>query len=121
MNLRYLLDEHAPHALQKYVSGADPVLDVWKLGDASAPPLGTLDPQILIWREANDFVLVTNNRKSMPLHLADHLHAGNHVPGIFVLDTRLTLQQMGEDLILIALRSFDDEHRDLITFLPLSI
>jgi hypothetical protein len=32
---------------------------------------------------------VTNNRKSKPRHLADHLAGGRHVPGIFVLARRL--------------------------------
>ena len=46
-------------------------LTVWAVGDAGCPTKGTLDPEILVWCEANGFILVTNNRVSMLVHLSD--------------------------------------------------
>ena len=52
-----------------------------------------VDPDILLWCEANQFSLITNNRHTMPLHLQDHLTAGRHVPGIFILNDRMSIGQ----------------------------
>ncbi len=61
-------------------------MGVLRVGQADTPPLGPSDPDILRWCESNAVSLVTNNRRSMPGHLREHLAAGQHVPGIFILD-----------------------------------
>jgi len=65
-----------PLAYRTQLLSREPRLTIWKIGMPGVPPSGTLDPEILLWCEGNDFILVTNNRKSMPVHLADHLAAG---------------------------------------------
>ena len=119
MSLKYLLDEHIPHALTSAIARLEPSLTVSAIGDATAPPCGTLDPQLLEWCESEGFVLITNNRRSMPVHLADHLARGHHVPGIFVITSGWSLSQIAEHLVLVALASFDDEYRDQIRNLPI--
>ena len=118
--MRYLLDEHIDPVLRRELLRADPALEVWIIGDPGAPPRGTLDPDILMWCEVNNFCLVTNNRKSMPRHLAEHLGLGLHMPGIFVVNLALTLGQLIAELVLIAGASSEEEYRDLILYLPLS-
>lgn len=118
--MRYLLDEHINPVLRRELLRANPALEVWIIGDPGAPPRGTLDPDILIWCEAHSFCLVTNNRKSMPRHLADHLEMGRHMPGILVVNLAMTMGQMIDDLVLIAGASADAEYHDLIIYLPLS-
>ncbi len=56
----------------------------------------------------------------MPVHLADHIAQGRHVPGIFILNADLSLGQNLDELMLIAEGSFDDEYQDQIVFLPLT-
>jgi hypothetical protein len=120
MALRYLLDEHIDPALRTQMLRTAPDLEVWIIGDPGAPPRGTLDPDILIWCEDNDFVLVTNNRRSMPRHLNDHLALGQHVPGILVINPTMTIGQLIDELMLIAGASEANEYRDLILYLPLT-
>ena len=62
---------------------------------------GTVDPEILCWCEEHNFLLVTNNRKSMPVHLTDHIAEGHHMPGIFILNPNLSTGQNLEELILL--------------------
>lgn len=71
MVIRYLLDEHFNPAYRSQLVRREPELVVRIISDLDAPSKGTLDPEILIWCETNEFILVTNNRKSMPGHLAD--------------------------------------------------
>ena len=78
--IRYLLDEHVDPTLRAQLVRREPDLVVWMIGDPGAPKRGTLDPHILLWSEVNDFALVTNNRKSMPVHLQDHLAIGQAAP-----------------------------------------
>lgn len=97
-----------------------PYLVVRMIGDPDAPPKGTLDPEILIWCEIYNFILVTNNRKSMPKHLADHLAEGHHIPGIFAIDPSKNIGETLTELIMIAGASFSGEYQDRIEYLPLS-
>jgi hypothetical protein len=93
MTIRYLLDEHLNPAYRSQLVRRNPDLVVRIIGDLDVPPKGTLDPDILIWCEINEFILVTNNRKSMPRHLADHLAIGRHIPGILTINTDQSIGQ----------------------------
>ncbi|MEG4572341.1 DUF5615 family PIN-like protein [Microcoleus sp. N3A4] len=73
MTLRYLLDENVDSAYQIQLLRRNPSLTVLSVGDPGTPPKSTLDPDILCWCEEQGFVLVTNNRSSMPVHLTDHI------------------------------------------------
>lgn len=116
----YLLDEHLPWRLFNHIRGHFSALPLYKIGDDVAPDLGTLDPEILIWCEANYCVLVTNNRKSMPRHLRDHIAAGNHCPGIFTLRKWARIGAVAEQLALIAGASFENEYMDQIIDLSIN-
>ena len=118
--LAYLLDENVDPRLRRAIASRVPELEVWCVGDPGAPPLNTDDPTILAWCEANEVILVTNNRRSMPVHLEVHLAGGRHVPGIFVMHPGMTLGETADDLALIGMASRADEYVDLIRFLPLS-
>jgi len=113
------MDENVDPIYRNQLLRQESDLVVWAVGDEGTPPKGTLDPEILIWCEEHDFVLITNNRTSMPIHLADHLAQGRHVPGIFILNSHLSIGTAIDELILIALASEDDEYQDYITHLPL--
>ena len=118
--IRYLLDENVDPVYRTELLRREPGLTVWRVGAPGAPRGGTPDPDILRWCEEHDFILVTNNRKSMPAHLRDHLAAGRHVPGIFELNPDMTVGQTVEELALIWAASHEDEYLDRIAFLPVS-
>jgi hypothetical protein len=118
--IHYLLDEHIEHPIRSAIHRQSADIIVWMIGDPGAPGLGTPDPDILSWCEAHNFSLVTRNRRSMPGHLEDHLAAGRHVPGIFVLNPRQTLAETVTELVLIAGAMEAEECRDQIFHLPLS-
>jgi hypothetical protein len=121
MTLRYLLDENVNPVYKIQLRQRRPDLVIWTVGgEPTTPPKGTLDPEILLWCEEYDFVLVTNNRTSMPVHLVDHITAGRHVPGIFLLNPKLSMGQNIDELIVVAEASFDNEYQDQIVNLPLS-
>lgn len=116
----FLLDEHVNPAVRDGVMLINPEIAIWCVGDPGAPRRHTLDPEILVWCEENDCILVTNNRTTMPVHLADHLRQGNHVPGILIVKDLPDVGDIVRELDMIWGASFPDEYLDGIWHLPLS-
>lgn len=119
MTLKYLMDENVDPVYSAQLRRREPDLVIRAVGDPATPPKSTLDPEILCWCDEYNFVLVTNNRTSMPVHLAEHIAQGRHVPGIIILNPNLSIGQNIDDLILMALAAFDDEYQDRIVNLPI--
>jgi hypothetical protein len=115
--IRFLLDENVDPDYAASLRQTWPEVVVWLIGQPGAPPRGTLDPDILRWCEQHQFSLVTNNRTSMPVHLRDHIAAGQHVPGIFIINSRMTIGQTVDALALIWLEDQPENYTDLIIFL----
>ena len=118
MPIQYLFDENVAPAYVNQIRRRNPDLVVLAVGELTAPSKETLDPEILIWCEIHNFILVTNNRRSMPVHLTEHLEQNGHVPGIFILNSKLSIGQNIELLLLIYEASFDNEYQDRIYNLP---
>ena len=118
--IKYLLDEHVNPRFRKALVRRESEMIVRCIGDVGVPPLQTSDPDILLWCEAHGFSLVTNNRASMPVHLQDHLAAGRHIPGIFVLNPNMTMGGTIDELILIWAASDSDEYVDQLRYLLVS-
>lgn len=96
-----------------------PAIEVLAVGDAEAPPAGTPDPELLVWLEANAYILVTENRSTMPGHLAQHLAAGRRSSGILWLRPEVSLGAVIQELYLIWLTSTAEEFQDQALFIPL--
>ena len=116
---RFLIDENISPRYRTQLLYHEPSLMVLVIGDEGAPPKSTPDPKILEWCEQNQFILITNNRRSMPQHLEDHLAAGHHMPGIFTINLEVPMRKIIDQLLLIVGASDADEYIDWITYIPL--
>ncbi len=56
----------------------------------------------------------------MPVDLRQHLAAGRHVPGVFILNPTMTLGETADELALIWSASSADEYLDVLHYLPLT-
>jgi len=122
MALNYLLDEHLRgilwQAFQHHnASGVNPV-DVKQVGDPPDLPLGTPDPDLLLWCERTSRIVVTLDRNTMPKHLAAHLRQGHHSPGVFILQPGYTVAELVAALVLAAYIYDPMEVQDQVIFLP---
>jgi hypothetical protein len=116
---RFLLDEHVNRAIQRQLQRRDIQIEVLAVGDPGVPPSGSPDRDILIWIEENGYILITENRRTMPTHLADHFAVGRHVPGVFWVRPGAQLGPIIESLYLIWLVVVAEELRDRTLYLPL--
>lgn len=121
MALRYLLDENQRGVLWQVIvrhnaRGID-TIDTTRVGDAADLPLGSDDAAILVWAEREQRILVSFDRSSMSQHLAEHLAAGHHCPGIFLVLPDSKPVEVVEFLVLAAHASAASEWRDWIKYL----
>jgi hypothetical protein len=118
--LRYLFDEHLRgplwNALQRHNLQAELPLDVIRVGDSPDVPLASSDRDILNWTELHERILVSHDKSTLPVHLADHLRDGRHCPGIFILLGRTAMPELLEILTLAAYASDPAEWRDRIQY-----
>ncbi len=114
MNPRFLLDEHLNRAIQEQLIQ----IDVRLIGDEGVPPLATPDPDILLWIELNNYLLVTANRKTMARHLTEHLQTGRHVPGILCFPQRTSIGTYVKELQRIWNSFVPEYYQDIIRYLP---
>ncbi|MBV7337136.1 DUF5615 family PIN-like protein [Chloroflexi bacterium TSY] len=118
-DLKFLLDENLSPIIRDELVKRDDTVEVLRIGDENVPPLGTPDEIILEWMEDTGYVLVTDNRRSMPEHLQDHFAQGKHIPGILLIRRGASLGEIIEELWLIWQASEATEYRDRMQFIPL--
>ena len=83
MKVRFLIDENLSPQLKIAVLRLNPNIDILRIGDGNAPPLGTLDPDVLRYLNLSQRVLIMDNRNSMPGHLKVYWAEGGHIGGLF--------------------------------------
>ncbi len=81
-------------------------------------PLGSTDPEILLWAEREERVLITEDRQTMAGHLAEHLRTGHRSPGVFVVALGCSIAQMVAWLELVAHAGDPAEYENAVTYVP---
>jgi hypothetical protein len=121
MPLVFVIDEHLRgpllQAIQRHNIGGGPWIDAVDVGDVSTLPLGSKDPDILLWAERNDRILVSQDYK-MPTHLANHLRAGRHSPGVLLLRRGSPVADVVDTLAIIAHAGEPADCLDTFLYIP---
>lgn len=55
----------------------------------------------------------------MPIHLQDHLAEGQHIPGTFILNAKMSVEQIVEELVFIWELAEPELYIDQIRFMPI--
>lgn len=118
MVTRFLLDENLSPRLKAILLRYEPMMDILRVGDPDAPPLGTLDPEILLYLEEAHRLLITSNRVSMPQHIADHFAVGRHHWGVFHIRPHTPTGRLVEEVILLWTASVAEEWFDRTEWIP---
>jgi len=118
VKVRFLIDENLTPRLKAAVQRHDAEISILRVGDVGAPPLGTPDPKILDYLEATQRLLVTDNRRSIPSHVAHHAATGKHHWGIIWVRPEARLGPLAESLYLIWAVNEAGEWWDRTEWLP---
>lgn len=118
MQLRLLLDENLSPDLVTTLEQLVPGVDIKYVRGPDSPPLGTPDPEILLFCEAEQRMLVTNNRKTMPGHERAHFSNGHHHFGIVYLRDGFSYGEYAEALHLLVGASEAEEWVDRSDWIP---
>ncbi len=119
MKPRFLIDENINRAIQRQLRRQVPELEILAVGDPGAPPAGMADDGILHWIEENQYILVTENRSTMPKHLSNHFSSSRHIPGVLWVRPGVGVGRIIEEFYLIWLSSSAEEYRDSAFYIPL--
>jgi hypothetical protein len=120
--LRFLLDEHLRGPLwlailRHNAQGGLPI-DVVRVGDPPDLPLRSTDSTILLWAEREARILLTEDLRTIPAHLAQHLQTGHRSPGVFVIRTSYSIGQLVSHLELVAHAGEPADYENAITYVP---
>ena len=122
MPVRFLLDEHLRgplwKAIQRHNHPSEYSIDAARVGDPPDLPLGSADPEILLWAERENRIIITLDANTIPNHLAVHLKAGRHSPGVFIIRQETSLARVISFLEAVAHASEAHEWRDSLNYIP---
>lgn len=118
MKVKFLLDENLPPRLKIALLRLNLQIDVLRVGEPEAPPIGTLDPEILVYLEISQRLLVTDNRSSMPDHLTDHWNKDGHIWRLLWTRPATPIGRLAQDLHLVWDASEAEEWCDRLDWIP---
>ncbi|MCK4762074.1 MAG: DUF5615 family PIN-like protein [Candidatus Aminicenantes bacterium] len=113
----YLLDENIRKALKSQLILHVPLIDIIRVGEEGAPPLGSIDQDILNSIQNNNRILVTGDRSSMPTHFGNHLEKGQHAK-VFVVRRNTHIGDLIKILLCIWCKFKPADFNDTIIWLP---
>src|SRR3954469_5712937 len=118
--LCFVLDEHLrgplwSAVLQHNAHGGLPI-DAVRVGDPPDLLLGSDDPTILLWAERTGRILLTEDVRTIPGHLAHHLKAGRYSPGVFIIKGGFSIKQIVEYLELAGHAGESGDYENAITY-----
>jgi hypothetical protein len=116
--IRFLFDEDANVKLIKALRRHEPGMELFRVGQAPAPPKRTLDPELLRYAEAEKLLFVTADRRTMPEHLAEHYAQGRHTWGVLLLKQGFAPARYIDDIVLIWHATEAEEWQDRVDYLP---
>jgi hypothetical protein len=122
MLVRYLLDENLRGILWGAISlhnqGHRAFIDCVRVGDPEDLPRGSGDGEILQWAEREKRVIISMDKRTMPLEARTILERGGHFSGVLLVRAGFSARAIVDYLELLAHATELDEWRDRIEFIP---
>ena len=115
--LRLVTDENFKTEILRGLRRRLPDLDVVRVQDVGLSE--SSDPVILDWAAAENRIVLTHDRETMPNFAYDRLRDGEPMPGLFLVNDAMATGQAIDELALAIQCLAPDECRDLVTYFPL--
>ena len=115
--LRLLADENFNGDVVRGLSLRQPDIDLVRVQDVGLA--GAEDSAILSWCIANNRILLTHDRATMPGHAYRRLESGEKMAGAFVIPDRFPVGKTIDEILLLIECSQQAEWNGLVVYLPL--
>jgi predicted nuclease of predicted toxin-antitoxin system len=115
--LRLLSDENFNGDIVRGLFLRQPDLDLLRVQDVGLRKVD--DPEILDWATSNGRILLTHDRATMPDFAYERLSQGQQMSGLFVINDRMLVRQVIDELLLLIDCSEQDEWKGIVLYLPL--
>lgn len=115
--LKLLADEHIDPDLVRGLLARQAELDIIRVHDIGL--LGTDDRDILARAAADDRILITHDRNTVPGFAYERVRAGQPMPGVIIVDDRLPLGQAIDQLLIVAVCSLPAEWTNQVIYVPM--
>ena len=116
MKVRFQADADFNEIITRAVLRREAAIDFQSAMAASLP--GRPDPEVLAIAAAAERVLITHDRKTMPIHFAEFI-TSQRSAGLLIVPQRLAIARAVEDLVLIWSATEAEEWVNRIYSLPL--
>ena len=114
--LRLLADENLNGDIIRGLLLRQPDLDLVRAQDVALA--GDTDTDVLAWA-ADDRIILTHDRATMPRYAYERIAGGQPMPGVFILNDRFPVGQAIDEILLVATHTDQAEWRGRVAFLPL--
>jgi predicted nuclease of predicted toxin-antitoxin system len=114
--LRFLADENFDGRVTTGLLQRDPALDLVRVQDVGLS--GRDDPTILAWAAAEDRLLLTHDRKTIPVFAVRRVQGGQRMPGVVVVATTGSLQVAIDAILLLNGASLPGEWEGQVLTVP---
>jgi predicted nuclease of predicted toxin-antitoxin system len=115
--LRLLADENFNGDIVRALLLRQPDLNIVRVQDVGL--VGAGDPDILAWAAANNRIILTHDRATLPDYAYERLAAGEKLPGVFIVNDRFPIGEATREILLIIAVSEQPEWSDRVVYLPL--
>jgi hypothetical protein len=115
--VRLLVDENFNQHIADGLIARDPRLDLVHVRDAG---LAAADPTIFDWAAAQDRVLLTHDRQTIPGFAYVRVSAGRRMPGVFLVSDDMPVGLAIDEILLAAHCLSEDECEDRVRYFPMS-
>ena len=115
--LRLLADENFNGDIVRALLLRQPGLDIVRVQDVGLA--GLADPDILAWAAANERIILTHDRATLPDYACERVAVGEKMPGVFILNDRLPVGHATREILLVIACSEQPEWSDRVVRLPL--
>ncbi|MEQ8537479.1 MAG: DUF5615 family PIN-like protein [Coleofasciculus sp. D1-CHI-01] len=115
--MKLLSDENFHGDIVRGLFLRQPNLDLVRIQDIGLRAVD--DPAILDWAAANDRIVLTHDRATMPNFAYERLARGEEMSGLFVVNDRMPIRQVIDELLLLIDCSQQSEWKGIVLYLPL--
>ncbi|MFP4099435.1 DUF5615 family PIN-like protein [Coleofasciculus sp.] len=115
--MKLLSDENFHGDIVRGLFLCQPNLDLVRIQDIGLRAVD--DPAILDWAAANNRIVLTHDRATMPNFAYERLARGEEMSGLFVVNDRMPIRQVIDELLLLIDCSQQSEWKGIVLYLPL--